>query len=240
MPKSKYENIYSDLKQKIIDKDYKYQELIPSENILIQEYSCSRNTLRRAIKKLADEGYVQSLRGKGVRIIYEKPQQSDFVLDGIESFSEATLRNSINQYTNVIHFEETIVNQDLHQKTGFHVGKNIYYIQRIRFIDGIPLIIDHNYFLKDVVTFLSKDIARFSIYSYLEKQLNIKITTTKRIITVEPVTRTDLNNLSLDGCNCVAVISNSTYNDDGIMFEYTQSRHSPKHFQFHEVAQRSN
>ena len=59
------------------------------------------------------------------------------------------------------------------------------------------------------------------------------------MITVEPVTEDDTAHLQMDGCNCVAVVSSSTYDSSGVMFEYTQSRHSPRHFEFHDVAQRS-
>ena len=45
MPKSIYEDIYKDLKMKIEDNTFAYQELLPSENTLIQTYGCSRNTL---------------------------------------------------------------------------------------------------------------------------------------------------------------------------------------------------
>ena len=70
MPKAKYEFIYQDLKKKIESNEFPYQELLPSENTLIQVYTCSRNTVRRAISKLVTDGYVQTLQGKGVRNIY--------------------------------------------------------------------------------------------------------------------------------------------------------------------------
>lgn len=52
MPKTIYESIYKDLKQKIENDVFTYQELLPSENSLIQTYRCSRNTLRRAVSRL--------------------------------------------------------------------------------------------------------------------------------------------------------------------------------------------
>ena len=58
MPKSKYDSIYQDLKKKIESDVFSYQELLPSENTLIQLYECSRNTVRRAIGKLVSDGYV--------------------------------------------------------------------------------------------------------------------------------------------------------------------------------------
>ena len=69
MPKAIYETIYKDLKQKIETNVFAYQELLPSENTLIQTYSCSRNTLRRAVGCLVTDGYVQTIQGKGVRNI---------------------------------------------------------------------------------------------------------------------------------------------------------------------------
>ena len=48
----------------------------PSENTLVKEFDCSRNTIRRAIGQLASEGYVQSIHGKGVRIIYQPDSSS--------------------------------------------------------------------------------------------------------------------------------------------------------------------
>ena len=36
MPKNKYELIYKDLKQKIENEEFSYQELLPSEHTLVQ------------------------------------------------------------------------------------------------------------------------------------------------------------------------------------------------------------
>ena len=47
MPKAIFEGIYRDLKGKIQEGTYSYQELLPSEGELTAEYGCSRNTLRR-------------------------------------------------------------------------------------------------------------------------------------------------------------------------------------------------
>ena len=45
-------------------------------------------------------------------------------------------------------------------------------------------------------------------------------------------------NLNAGDYNCMAVVSSQTYNSDGIMFEYTQSRHRPDYFRFYDNAVR--
>lgn len=78
MAKLKYDRIYRDLRQKIESGEYPVQEFLPSEFRLIEEYECSRNTVRRAIADLTAQGYVQPLHGKGVRVIYQPRPQSQY------------------------------------------------------------------------------------------------------------------------------------------------------------------
>ena len=219
---------------------YGFQELLPSENTLVKEFDCSRNTIRRAIGQLASEGYVQSIHGKGVRIIYQPgQQQSEFILGGIESLKEAVARNRKNYTTRVVCFAELTVDETIRRRTTFPVGAQIYYIQRVRYIEGEALIIDHNYFLRDIVRDLTPEIAEHSIYEYMEKNLGESIVTTKRKMTVERVNQIDETYLDLKDYNCMAVVSSMTYNKDGVMFEFTQSRHRPDRFVFYDLAHRA-
>ena len=240
MPKARYMEIYKDLKEKIEEGEYAFQELLPSENTLVQEYDCSRNTVRRAMGELVNDGYVQTMQGKGVRNIYQPTMQATFEIGGIESFKESAIRNKKEPRSEVIHFVELVVDEKIAQRTGFMVGDEIYYLQRLHYLDGKPLILNHNYFLKSVAKDLTKEIAEKSIYDYLENILGVTIVTSKRIMTVEKMTQIDEKYLELGDYNCLAVVSSQTYNSDGIMFEYTQSRHRPDHFRFQDNAVRRN
>lgn len=238
MPKAKFESIYKDLKQKIETDEYHYQDLLPSENTMVTIYGCSRNTIRRAVAELADQGYVQPLHGKGVRIIYQPVDQTSFTIGGIESFKESAIRNHRKRHTKVAEFTEITADKRLSQKTGFPVGSELYYLQRIRYLDNKPLIFDVNLFLKSLVPGLTKEIAEDSIYEYIENTLGMQIVTSKRTMTVERVTPADERYLDLDDYNCLAVVTGQIFNSDGIMFEYTQSRHRPDYFCFQDTATR--
>ena len=105
-------------------------------------------------------------------------------------------------------------------------------------MDNKPLIRDINYFLKSAVPGLTKEIAEKSIYAYLEQDLKMQIVTSKRKMTVEKATDRDRELISMDSYNCLAVVTSNTFNSDGVMFEYTQSRHQPEYFTFHDTATR--
>lgn len=238
MPRAKYNEIYKDLKEKIETEEFTYQELLPSENTLVKEYGCSRNTIRRALSELTAEGYVQPIHGKGVRNIFQPVEQTAFTVGGIESFQESAQRNLQTPSTRILQFTELTADAKIEKRTGFPRGTGLYYIQRLRFLDGIPLILDHNYFLREMTAGLTPEIAEHSIYQYLEHELHINIATSKRTLTVEHVTQVDETYLDLKDYNCMAVISSQTFDDNGIQFEYTQSRHRPDYFRFQDVATR--
>lgn len=238
MPKAKFETIYKDLKQKIEGQEYPYQELLPSENTMVNIYDCSRNTIRRAVAELIEQGYVQSLHGKGIRVIYQPVDQTTFTIGGIESFKESAIRNQRNTHTKVVQFAEITADQRIAGRTGFPVGSELYYIQRVRYLEEKALILDINMFLKSTVPGLTKEIAERSIYEYIEDELGMAIITSKRRMTVERATEIDEKYLELNDYNCLAVITSQTYNADGVMFEYTRSRHRPDYFCFQDTATR--
>ena len=221
MPKAKYEGIYRSIKKRIEAQDYPYQSLLPSENTLIEEYDCSRNTVRRAIAELTADGYVQAMQGRGVRVIYQPVGKTTFTIGGIETFQETITAT-----------------EQFAAESGFSVGDELWAVQRVRYLDGKALILDINYFLKEFVPGLTEEIASHSIYDFIENVLGMQIITSKRRITVEHATARDEKLLDMDGYDCVAVVVNQTFNSDGMLFEYTQSRHHPDYFCFQDIATR--
>lgn len=238
MPKAKYEDIYKSLKRKIEVEEYPYGELMPSENALITFYECSRNTIRRALAGLTEGGYVQPIHGKGVRVIYQKTERTVFTVGGIETFKETAKRNKLSAVTKVIRFSELTVDEKLSKETGFMPGDEVYYIQRVRYLNGKALILDTNVFLKSMVPGITEKIAENSIYEYIENELRMQIATSKRQITVERANALDEKWLDLGDYDCLAVTTGQTFSGDGVLFEYTQSRHQPEYFSFQNVVTR--
>lgn len=238
MPAEKFDAIFRDLKKKIEDGVYPAGTLIPSEYQLTEQYSCSRNTARRAIAILGHLGYVQSIHGKGVQVIYTPVHQAEFSFGGIESFAETAARNHLNVRTEVVQFTKMKTDSRTAEKTGFPEGSDVFYIQRVRRIDGRAVILDINVFLCSQVPGLTRNIAEGSIYRYLEEEVGMKIITSRRSITAERATEIDNKYLDLLDYDFVAVVTSRTYNEKGIQFEWTQSRHCPDSFVFYDTATR--
>ena len=238
MPQQKYDHIHQVLKRRIEKGEYPAGQLLPSENTLIGQFHCSRNTLRRAMSELVREGYVQSRQGLGVYNIYHPMEPVSYSMGVIESFRESAKRTGRKSGTTVILFEELVADDAIAQLTGFTVGTELFHLQRIHTVDDKPMIFNISYFRKDCMPELTAKIAQGSIYQYLEHTLGMSIVTSKRTITVEKMAELDAKWLDMGEYNCLAVVSNQTYNSDGIQFEFTQSRHHPTIFRFQDNAVR--
>ena len=148
-----------------------------------------------------------------MRNIYRPVEQTAFTIGGIESFKESSARNHKWGVTKVLQFMELTADEKISERTGFPAGTELYYIQRLHYLDGRPLIINHNYFLKSAVPGLTPEIASDSIYEYLENHLHMTIVNSQRIMTVEKITQIDEKYLEMNvnDYNCVAVVSSHTY-----------------------------
>jgi GntR family transcriptional regulator len=67
-PRPLYEQLAVILRGRIESGEYEPGRAIPSENRLMQDWDVARDTVRKAIRRLADEGLVEIVRGRGVYV----------------------------------------------------------------------------------------------------------------------------------------------------------------------------
>ncbi|WP_026887187.1 UTRA domain-containing protein [Clostridium beijerinckii] len=229
MPNVKFKDIYHILKSNIDNGKYDSSMMLPTEMELVDKFKCSRNTVRRAINELSKDGYVKSVKGKGV-IILESRESIELPIGNLLGLQELHTRKKFT--TSVVHFSKITIDESLSRITALKLDTEVYHLHRIRFYDNEPIILDVNYFSADVAKDLTIEIAQNSVYEYIEKDLNTKILASKKIIVVEHATELDKRFLDLGTYDCVAVVKTYAYTDSGKLFEYTESRHRPDKFVF--------
>lgn len=234
-----YKAIYQDLLEDIEQGRYNFEEFLPSEAELVKRYGCAHNTVRRAISMLADLGYVLPVHGKGVRVIYQPRDRTLFEIGDIETFAETAKRNRLKASTTILTMGYVTTSREFAVVSGFAPGSKLLHLERIRTIMGLALIHDINYFRADAVEGLTANQAAESVYEYIEKQKGIGIATAKRQVTVERPTFSDRENLDIEDIDFLAVVTSQTFDANGLLLEYTQSRHHPDYFSFYDTATRA-
>jgi GntR family transcriptional regulator, trehalose operon transcriptional repressor len=232
----KYLTIYDDLVKKIQTNVWPISTMLPSENELTNHYDTSRETIRKALNLLWQNGYIQKIRGKGSIVI--NLNKFSFPVSGIVSFKELEEKLQLTSETIVTelgfletdHSIYTILNA-----TGYN---QIWKVARVRKIFGEKIILDKDYFNKKYVPMLSRKICEDSIYNYIENELGLTIAFAQKEIVVEEPTEEDRELLDLEGFSNIVVIKSQVYLDDTSLFQYSESRHRPDKFRFVDFARR--
>ncbi|WP_052261449.1 GntR family transcriptional regulator [Ruegeria sp. ANG-S4] len=84
---------YKDIKQTVLDRIrsgvWKPDTLLPNEQALALEFSCTRTTVNRAMRELAEEGFLERRRKAGTRVLRAPHRQARFTIPLIRDEIEA-------------------------------------------------------------------------------------------------------------------------------------------------------
>ena len=234
---TKYLIIHNEILNQIQTGEIAAHSLLPSENELKDHYETSRETVRKALNLLAQEGYIQKIRGKGSVVI--KNTKLDFPVSGLVSFHELAQKMEVAPKT-IVH-ELSLMKPEEYIKQQLNVTSEdeVWKISRVREIGGEKVILDKDYLNKNFVPHITKEICEHSIYHYLENELDLVISYAKKEIIVEKPTAEDRELLNLEGFHNIVIIRNYVYLEDASLFQYTESRHRPDKFRFVDFARRN-
>lgn len=233
---SKYEEIYRDLAQKIETGTYKANQLLPSEKQLIDYYGASRDTVRKALNLMSQNGLILKVKGKGSFVLDN--HQLNFDVSNVVTFKEVSQQAGHDFKTNVESLLLETPKEELRKTMGIPLGEKMWHLIRTRVIDGEKVILDKDYIVKRYADTLTETVAQNSLYEYLEQEQGLKIAYARKEIVVEMATKDDQNYLDLYPYEMVAVVRSYTYLEDMTMFQYTESRHRPDKFKFVDFAKR--
>jgi GntR family transcriptional regulator, trehalose operon transcriptional repressor len=234
----KYTVIYNDIVGRIEAGEISLDSLLPSEHELKDQYQTSRETIRKALNLLSQNGYIQKVRGKGSVVI--KSGKVDFPVSGLVSFKELADKMGVKPRTTVHKFSLVKPDEYIKQQLNLSSKDLVWEIYRVRELAGENVIFDIDYLNKQQVPTLTKEICENSIYEYLENEIGLKISFAKKEIIVEEPSETDKKLLDLEGFHNIIIIKNYVYLEDATLFQYTESRHRPDKFRFVDFARRNH
>lgn len=233
----KYDAIYQDLKDKIEAEIYATGSLLPSESALQDMYQASRDTVRKALRLLKDDGFIQSQKGKGSTVINR--QEYVFPVSGVVSYAELAAQFHLQTRTVVLtnHFA-TLPAKSFKDVDPTVEVKQMRLLKRVRYLENEPDIIDIDYLDPKVVPPIPESVAKDSLYAYLEGPVGLTIAYATKEITVETATEEDQRYLKIPPSAVVVVVRSCNSLTDTTKFQYTESRHRADRFKFHDFARR--
>jgi GntR family glv operon transcriptional regulator len=167
-----YKNIVNLLKKRINSPLYNVGDLLPSEKELAELYSVSRNTLRKALKELENEGLVERRHGSGT-VLRNKHFQAS--LTHLDSFTEIARNEGKIPTSQILKFELQAASEEIAKGLHLQCGEPVYYAKRLRFINNIAMQLEETWLSAARFPDLTIAHMKKSKFSYIEKECGVKI-----------------------------------------------------------------
>ncbi|PFG12505.1 trehalose operon repressor [Bacillus sp. es.036] len=236
MKQTKYQQIYNDLSENIRNGTYKPNSKLPSEHELAETYGTSRETIRKALNLLSQNGMIQKIKARGSVVL--DLSRYEFPVSGLVSFKEISEKMNRSSRTIVHHLEKKLPEEWIREQLELESGAEVWHVLRAREIEGEKIILDRDFFSAKWVPELTRTICENSIYDYLENDLGLSVSYAKKEIVVEEADEEDRRYLDLHDYKHVVVVRNYVYLNDTTLIEYTESRHRLDKFRFVDFARR--
>lgn len=233
---AKYITIYKDLKQKIENEEYLSNTTLPSEKELMNIYSVSRDTIRKSLNLLIQNGYITKEQGKG-SVVLENPK-FQFPISGLTSFKELKDTLGENVETEVICLELIEADESNKKRLKLKDKDKIWYIERVRKVNGEAIILDIDIINAQIIPDLNKEILSNSLYEYIEEDLKLNIGTARKEITIQDANNNDKRWLDMKNYDLLVNVKSYVYLENGAVFQYSDSHHRPDKFRFSDIARR--
>ncbi|GEK90569.1 GntR family transcriptional regulator [Alkalibacterium kapii] len=224
----KYEEIYTDIKNKIVSGEYTATEQLPFEKDLCDAYNTSKMTVKRALDLLVDEGLIIKRRGSGtfVKDLSQKEIERITQINQLNGFTAAHSKGDNKVTSKVLAFDVRQADETVMDKLNLKPGSFVYNIYRVRYINDKPAALEKAAMPIESVPGLEKKHLENSIYHYVKKELGLNIQSAHRLFTVKKADDEEARYLNVDRNDPIAVTEQITYLDTGHAIEYgvTKSR----------------
>jgi len=168
-----YYIVMQSIQEKIINKEYKSQETLPTEAELAKMYDVSIITIRRAIKELAEEGYLTTRQGK--RTVVARPEAYQQISARL-GWGENMLNQGIASVTTRLTIENKIVSPDISRLLDLDENVPVTKIERLRCVNNEPYCYMINYLVADKVKGLeNEDLYNNFLYPILQEKYGFNI-----------------------------------------------------------------
>ena len=164
-----YQQLYKHIKSCIENGTYKVNEVIPSEKEMQVEFGVSSITVRRAVSDLAHDGYLKKRRGAGTVV---EPLKTERDILKFNSFGGSAKVKGDNPGSIILDFDSIQSSVKIAGKLGLQPGEPVYYLKRIRLLNGRIVGLNETYINKKLNVKLSRNDfnSETSLYELLEQR----------------------------------------------------------------------
>lgn len=231
---AQYKVIEQDLRESIMIGHYKTGDMIPTEAELMASYGVSRVTVRKALDTLVAQDMLQRVAGAGTFVKNTIVKEKVPILRG---FTDEITEMGMAPKSKVITFEVVKVPDSLYRTLGIDKEEMVYHIQRIRYADDVPFVLETTHMSVRLYPDMSLKILNGSKYHYVEDTLGLKIKYSQHTVTPTLPSRDVMELFGLSAQQPIIKAANTTYLENGQVLDYTELTYNSPKYQLRYIKQ---
>src|ERR1700757_3576595 len=226
------------IRGKILRGEYGLGEPIPTEDQLQKFYGISRTTVRLALAKLVNEGYIRRQQGKGTYVNPQglvtkgKPKPLSRDMFGVKSTTQIIQSAGMKVRTEVLHFARELPSDEVAEKLGINENDPVLHFERVRYADDRPLVLEKSWISAAQCPDLKREDVKGSLYVVLFKKYGHQIGAAHQSLRAILASKLDAAILGLQIGEPVMLVHGVTYLDDGRAIEAQESHFRAESIEF--------
>ncbi|GIO23597.1 GntR family transcriptional regulator [Oceanobacillus sp. J11TS1] len=226
----KYQQIAIEIESYIEKHQMQQGEKLPVLESLMKEFKTSKSTIVKALDLLEKKGIIFQVRGSGIFV--RRKKRNNY----INLLSNQGFQKDLDQFnitSEMLELEIQKPTETVAQNLHVDMDQDIYYVKRIRYIEGNTLCLEESFFNKAIVPYLNNEIGTSSIFRYIEDALSLKIGFSDMYMHVGKLIDQEASYLQLKGGDPKLTMESIFYLTNGTPFDYSKVTYNYNQAQFY-------
>lgn len=225
----KYENVAKQIEHYIKVNNLEQGDKLPSLDQLTEEFSVSKSTIIKALDVLEIKGLIYQVRGSGIFV--RQAQRPGFInLSGGQGFSNDM--EGIQLEGNVISLEVIKPSKKIAKSLMLEEDEDVYYLKRVRSMEGLAFCIEESYYSKKHVIYLNEELAKGSIFEYLQNDLKLSFGFADIYFKISELDKEEAPLLDLKEKDATLLTESLYYLHNGEPYNFSVLKYHKDHVQF--------
>ncbi|MCY9002467.1 GntR family transcriptional regulator [Peribacillus frigoritolerans] len=225
----KYQQIAIEIEKYIEDHALQQGEKLPSLDTLMTQFEVSKSTITKSLDLLEKKGIVFQVRGSGIFVRRHKRKGY------ISLLSNQGFKKSLEDFqitSEVIELDVRKPTKEAALNLNMELEDDVYYVKRVRYINGQTLCLEESYFNKSIITYLNNEIISESIFNYIAEGLGLKIGFSDTFLQVDKLTDEEAKYLKLKKEDPKLYVESVFHLNNGQPFDFSKVTYNYEQSQF--------
>lgn len=232
----KYQEIQEYILNNIKSGRLEPKSMIETETELCQKFSTSRMTVRRALADLISKGILYTVQGKGTFVNEHKNFKQFYKLTG---FAEEAAALGLKASSIIIGLQKGLPDKSVASIMNIDSKKSVTNLARLRLVDNEILAFEDVHLLTSVVGEITEEEAGGSLFEYLEKKRNVKISHATQNLTAVAADKKLSHLLRVEEGTPLLKMTMIGYTVDDTIYEYGHTYYRCDKYTFSQTSYRA-